>query len=596
MFAAPRSAVRSVSIAVFAIFSLFLLWNFVPSSPDAITGHLRHIQFPLGPPSSDTPADLPTTDLPSSITPPIPNLDEPQTFPTSPSPSHSEAHSETHNNTTIAAFWYKWSQIIHDNAPDVEKIETKTADFKASHRDKDAPRIPFKNLVKNGRADIAAMTESHAGMVQELLSPQNDMPNPFKGQGVAMVGGWKYFGPAINTIKMLRRSGSKLPVEVFVKDRKEYEDYVCDTVFPPLGARCLIITDFLAEGQHVFNATHYQLKVLALLFSSFQDILFIDSDSIPLFDPAKDMFPVEPYKSSGLVLWPDFWDSTESPLFYKIAGLSEFPSNMPMTSSESGQLLWNKRTHLKALLLSVYYNIYGPNHYYPLLSQGAIGEGDKETFLAAAVITNSTYYRVHHGVEAVMNDDGSKSEGRAMLQFHAADEYMLLSNPADPDHFSSSEEEHDESFSFLPGSSSSSSSSTSKSSAGSSSSTLTIRPAFLHANFPKMNAGALIDDGIIFSKEDKLMRWRMLGNRKKCLLKFGFDIEAVLWDFMVEDACSPLAETLRDWSFRKDLCQRVTRHRNELFGEEADGATGVRAKMVKVVGEGEGFDLEDDEE
>ncbi|KAK7679537.1 Golgi alpha-1,2- mannosyltransferase [Cerrena zonata] len=42
----------------------------------------------------------------------------------------------------------------------------------------------------------------------------------------------------------------------------------------------------------------------------------------------------------------------------------------------------------------MYYNYYGPDYYYPLLSQGAAGEGDKETFIAAAHKLKLPYYQV----------------------------------------------------------------------------------------------------------------------------------------------------------------------------------------------------------
>ncbi|KAG9700421.1 nucleotide-diphospho-sugar transferase, partial [Aureobasidium melanogenum] len=196
---------------------------------------------------------------------------------------------------------------------------------------------------------------------------------------------------------MLRRSGSDLPVQVFVADESEYEDKLCQDYLPKLGAECLILSDFI-QG---FEVTHYQLKSLAMLLSSFEHVLYLDSDSIPLLRPETELFAAEPYTSTGLVIWPDFWISTESPSFYDVAEIGTMPPNLPKSSSEAGQLLINKRKHLKTLLLANYYNIYGPDFYYPLLSQGALGQGDKETFMAAAMVLNSSYYRVKTGVESV---------------------------------------------------------------------------------------------------------------------------------------------------------------------------------------------------
>ena len=63
-------------------------------------------------------------------------------------------------------------------------------------------------------------------------------------------------------------------------------------------------------------------------------------------------------------------------------------------STESGQLIINKHTHGKTILLALYYNFYGPNLFYKLFSLGEQGEGDKDTFVAAAVVTRQDYYQV----------------------------------------------------------------------------------------------------------------------------------------------------------------------------------------------------------
>ncbi|KAH0066661.1 nucleotide-diphospho-sugar transferase, partial [Aureobasidium melanogenum] len=245
---------------------------------------------------------------------------------------------------------------------------------------------------------IPALQTAHSKFVSTLKSwPDHLAEQIFSGTGIVIVGGGEYFGPAIIGIHMLRRSGSDLPVQVFVADESEYEDKLCQDYLPKLGAECLILSDFI-QG---FEVTHYQLKSLAMLLSSFERVLYLDSDSIPLLKPETELFAAEPYTSTGLVIWPDFWISTESPSFYDVAGIGVMPPNLPKSSSEAGQLLINKRKHLKTLLLANYYNIYGPDFYYPLLSQGALGQGDKETFMAAAMVLNSSYYRVKTGVESV---------------------------------------------------------------------------------------------------------------------------------------------------------------------------------------------------
>jgi alpha 1,2-mannosyltransferase len=417
-------------------------------------------------------------------------------------------------SSSIQQLWANnWAKSYVLSRPLAEKIELSRpyGNPVASPNDKN-PRRPSNNRVKNSDQDITDLQLAHASFMQYLEKMETG-EEYFKGRGIVTLGGTEYFGPAIIGLHMLRATGSKLPVEVFVADRQEYETAICDDYLPKLNAKCIVIADILnAEETEAPLVTHYQLKSLAMLFSSFAEILYVDSDSIPLVNPDKELFSTEPFLSAGLVSWPDFWLATESPLFYTIAG-RKFPQNMPRRSSESGQLLINKRTHIKTLLLAAYYNFYGPSHYYPLLSQGALGQGDKETFLAAAVVLGQSYYRVKTTVKSVnRHNNGIKISG--MVQHHPV---FDLQNEA--------------------------------------------RPAFLHANTPKMNAGHLVDEGDLMAGKTHLRLW---GPQKDHIKQFGKDLEKQVWQLLVKTGCE-LADKIQEWKSREQLCVRLTEHYDAVF-------------------------------
>jgi len=334
--------------------------------------------------------------------------------------------------------------------------------------------------------------------------------NLFAGKGVVLVAGGEYFGPAIVGIHALRQTGSDLPVEVFLADYEEYEPYLCETYLPSLDARCLVLSDFIGDD---FDVSHYQFKALALLFSSFSEVLLLDSDSIPLQDPETELFQSAPYIENGLVGWPDFWIGTESPSFYVIAGLTSFPSDLPQSSSESGQLLLDKSRHLKTLLLAVYYNLFGPGYFYELLSQGALGQGDKNTFESAAVVLGAPHYRVKDLPQVIGRYDAFAFKGSAIIQ-------------------------------MAPESG---------------------QPAFIHANTPKMNAGHLIDEGDLQDKYSKahLRLWENKIATRKIL---DSDVEAKIWKILVDTGCE-LADEVMEWKHRKNLCKRLKAHFTEVFGD-----------------------------
>lgn len=424
----------------------------------------------------------------------------------------SESISHTSKSTSVKELWKNsWAKAYVDARPLAPKIELSRAhNNKGVSPDDNSPRIPANNRVKNSAADILDLQLAHSNFITSLGKMEKG-ENVFSGKGIVTVGGSSHFGPLVIGIHMLRIAGSILPVEVFLADKAEYESAICDNYLPKFNAKCVIIGDILdAQETDTLPISHYQLKSLALLFSSFKEILYFDSDSIPLINPDAELFTTEPYLSSGFVNWPDFWVASESPLFYKVAGIS-FPNNLPKHSSEAGQLILNKQTHIKSLLLAAYYNFYGPDYYYPLLSQGSAGEDDKETFLAATIVLGENYYRVKKSVKSVNRFNGGiKISG--MIQHHPVDDFSL--------------------------------------------STLIIRPAFLHANSPKLNAGQLVDS---------IDRLRLWGSKEEQILQFGHDLEKQVGKLLVKTGCE-LADILGEWKGRiPRLCERLHERYNATF-------------------------------
>ncbi|KAH6658714.1 mannosyltransferase putative-domain-containing protein [Truncatella angustata] len=430
------------------------------------------------------------------------------------------------SHKTISLFWQRWSQLMYENRPEGNKIKISGNAGTVPPKDANGFRQPYNDLVKNTATEIEEMRRSHQRFLKELDASLDAIDHGiFKGRGVVMVGGGEYFGPAIIGIQMLRRTGSTLPVEVFVPNDSEYEKEICEEYLPKLNAKCVVLSHFQPDNSQRAGDVvikHYQLKAPTLLLSSFAEVLLLDSDSIPLVDPDTTIFEAEPYRSNGLITWPDFWAATESPKFWDIAGLSGFPEDLPPTSSESGQLVINKKQHLSTLLLATYYNLFGLDFYYPLLSQGALGQGDKETFMAAAVALGTPYYRVKAPAVALGRHDGGKQKGTAIVQHLPLDDYASRQGGSDK-----------------------------------------IRPAFLHANTPKMNAGHLVDEGDLVSVDGK-SRLRLLGPKDEAERLFGYDVEDTLWDLLVQTGCE-LASSLHEWKQRARLCERLTEHHKLVF-------------------------------
>lgn len=436
----------------------------------------------------------------------------------------------------LKSFWAEWADVFERAQPKTAKIEFQGQASTEGSDQANGHRLPGESLLRLSDKAVEALKGSHQILVQGLEQLDKEKVKAlFAGTGVVTVAGGRFFPPVITSIKMLRRSGSKLPVQVFLQSREEYEAEVCEDFLPRMNAECYVIEDYLRKDAP-FSVTHFQLKALAILLSSYESVLYLDSDCMPLRDPT-NLFSSEPFLSTGLVTWPDYWKATEDPVFYQIAGLPSFPSDMPARSTESGQILVSKSKHITTLLLAAYYNLFGPGYYYPILSQGALGEGDKETFLAASVVLGNAYYRVRERVGTIgYHDEEGVFHGGAMVQHDPRDDYKQHK----PDLRRAFENSPTTPTTAKP----------------------TVQPFFLHANYPKMNLGRLLDESGLRTQTGE--RRRLWGPKDPLVKRFGMDVERVVWNAMVEPGCE-LRDSLRDWQGLDRVCDRARDHWNEVF-------------------------------
>lgn len=401
------------------------------------------------------------------------------------------------------------------------------------------------------------LKHSHHYFVNHI--PDSYSLNTYSGEGIVFIGGGKFSWLSLLSIENIRSAGSKLPIEVMIPEPDEYEPQLCEEILPKLNAKCLLlyevfpdITSNLKSKSYAknFKLTGYQYKSLSLLASTFEKVLFLDSDNISVLNPDV-LFYSEPFTSSGMILWPDFWRRVTHPKYYELAGfnitktrvrnlidkvtphqvyftgdedvendipLHDREGAIPDLSSESGQIIVNKKTHFKALLLSFYYNVYGPRHYYPLFSQGGNGEGDKETFIAAATYYNLPVYQMNKPVGVVGHWNDNDYEGVGMIQ------YDPITDKVNEDYFkeyiinrieeegSSYQFNKFDFFNFL--------------------NIAESRPMFFHSNYPKLDPISLFNDKKVFDPNGK--PWRMYSDQPD----IGFDFELKQWNLIDKYFCS----------------------------------------------------------
>jgi len=425
------------------------------------------------------------------------------------------------------AFWKELVPLLASAAPDCPpptRLDSAEAQpFSAKLTD----RYDFLSMPDG---DVAKMQKAHETFVEGLHGKAAKMVYTPGTRGLVTTAGGAYLPVFAVSLRMLRRKGTTLPMEVFLADEKEYESYMCDHVFPELNAKCVVLSDILEAVPHAIKISHYQYKVFAMIFSSFDEVLFLDSDAFTVRD-ANYLFTKEPFVSNGLVTWPDYWASSASPLYYQIARQPIPPLSLRQ-STESGELLLHKKTHAESLLLATYYNYYG-SHYYTMFSQGAPGEGDKETFIAAAYTLNETFYQVVEPVRAIGHSTSTTWTGSAMVQFDPVQDYGLTQKNLYRNK--------------------------NKDAAG------PIRPFFLHVNFPRLNPFKVFDHPE-HTKDANDQPQRIWQGVDAITAMFDGDIEKEIWDEVRWVSCT-LGHKFEGLNDAKGTCDKATKHYESVFGK-----------------------------
>lgn len=433
-----RGFLRLLTVATFVSVVLCIFW-------------LRSGSELYTPPSSNlVPAEEPTNTHVSSARPEFIGGDSNPISHNEPAVTITSVYSVSTTTTGINKAAYtshiaSAKKLFDEFRPDFEPLTNYKDGIKAGKKAFDDKLPVFSNeelgqFLQVSDKDKESLKQSHADFVAAI--PSYPPEGAFSGTGVVYVTGGKYVPVMLISLRMLRRVSPTVPVEVFFGTADEFEPELCEKTLPDLGAKCILLEDVYGpEFMASFNIKGYQFKALSILASSFENVIFMDSDNIPLYNVEQAVLQ-EPYVSHKYIIWPDYWFRTTSPHFYDIAGITlgprirgdlsvTDPSQIPQAdlenaipdkSSESGQLMVSKTAHYDSLLLATYYNLHGYTAYYPLLTQGGGGEGDKETFIAAALALKKPVYQIKEDIHPAgyFTPD---FEGSGMMQSLPLDDY-----------------------------------------------------------------------------------------------------------------------------------------------------------------------------
>ena len=235
-----------------------------------------------------------------------------------------------------------------------------------------------------GKTETALRNERLRQLAEELRRVEPAPCDAANGRGIVVVaGGARIFTNAYVLLHILRRQlASRLPIEVWFFGQSEISPSMA-ALLEPFNVRLVDALPLI----HKTGATirdGWQLKSFALFHSRFAEVLLLDADQVPICDPT-GVFDWPEYQRSGAVFWPDIVDLQANNQIWEIMGL---PARRTI-SLESGQLLVDRRRHLRSLQAAVRLNEMADDLYELIY-------GDKDSYLLAWTLTDGVFALVPH--------------------------------------------------------------------------------------------------------------------------------------------------------------------------------------------------------
>jgi alpha 1,2-mannosyltransferase len=227
---------------------------------------------------------------------------------------------------------------------------------------------------------------------------------------------------AQTNIRLLRSYNCTLPVEIFhFASELSAEDKNLLSALSKLelsdGHGDMNVTIRVVEGIEKSKGWKaFEIKGAAIQQCSYDEILYLDTDSYPLRNP-ETLFESKYWKETGLFLYPDYTKSHPTNPLWRLLGQqcrNEY-------EGESGQILISRSRHQDVLWLVEYFALHHWDFY------GFMG-GDRDSFRAAALLLGKKWNgpgRLNAAAGVVLKDN-PRGGGHTMLQADPDGRWMFV--------------------------------------------------------------------------------------------------------------------------------------------------------------------------
>lgn len=270
---------------------------------------------------------------------------------------------------------------IMDNVPDVPTIKlvekaSKKNIFQKILGNVNYDKIPF-NIIKMENNDYTVAVPSY-----------NDFNFAGKGLVIAASGNrYRYLTGLYSNLYTIRKyHNSNIPIEIFYVGKKEEFSKEVKNLILSLGNITIYnLMDRIDSTSDESDLRGYQTKPLAVLCSSFKEVILLDADALCFIDP-QYLFLSDGYEKSGMLLFKDYVDcmSFISRDFIETIGIGidrycDYTGDFEIDSS---CVIINKEKCWETLYTICTVNVKSDSYH---KSKNVLG--DKDTFLVASFFT-----------------------------------------------------------------------------------------------------------------------------------------------------------------------------------------------------------------
>jgi len=218
---------------------------------------------------------------------------------------------------------------------------------------------------------IVTVDSSNARESFERAAKRSCEKPEFQGRGIIITAGGPFVPSAYVGVRLLRRQGVELPIEIWHAGEDEIPDWA-RRAYAPWGVTLHDVMPFCPD-RPLSEMRGWPIKPAALKHSTLREILFLDADCFPLRN-LEFLFDSPEYRDTRALFWPDnqFHKMIEGASIWPLTGL-DYRGD---TEFETGIFLVDKSDCWDELCLGEWLNAHSSFWYNHVL-------GDKDTFYLA---------------------------------------------------------------------------------------------------------------------------------------------------------------------------------------------------------------------